>query len=144
MCVCVPNKEKRSKPIADQVGSRKCLTCQWWFKSVGGLTVHKCPPDDRSSCPAEGPSSSACNSVTAVPMPASTKLSLPCCQAYCSASGRCCQAHCSASGRCCQAHCSASGRCCRSKRGFQLHSSAKYNSHNSCWLPTRGDCFVPT
>ena len=99
-------KEERSKPIADQIGSRKCLACKRWFRCAGGLAVHKCrPDDDRSTCPVAGPSFSAPNSVAAVPVPARTHLSLPCCQA----------------------HCSASSRCCRSKRGVQLHSCAKYN-----------------
>ena len=107
-------KEERSKPIADQIGNRKCPSCKRWFRSAGGLGVHKCRPDDDCStgtvadpslsAPNSVASLSAPNSVAAVPVPARTQLTLPCCQA----------------------HCSACGRCCRSKRGFQLHSCAKY------------------
>ena len=98
-------KEERRKPIADQIGSRKCPACKRWFRSAGGLAVHKCRPDgDRSIGTVADPPLSAPNSVAAVPVPATTQLTLP----YC------------------QAHCSACGRCCRSKRGFQLHSCAKY------------------
>ena len=98
-------KEERSKPIADQIGSRKCPACKRWFRSTGGLAVHKCrPDDDRSTGTVADPPLSAPNSVVAVPVPARTQLTLPCCKA----------------------HCSACGRCCRSKRGFQLHSCARY------------------
>ena len=98
-------KEERSKPIADEIGSRKCPACKRWFRSAGGLAVHTCrPDDDRSTGTVADPPLSAPNSVAAVPVPARTQLTLPCCQA----------------------HCSACGRCCRSKRGFQLHSCAKY------------------
>ena len=60
----------------------------------GGLPVHQCrPDDDRSTGPVValvGPSLSAPNSVAAVPVLARTQLTLPCCQAHCSACGRCC------------------------------------------------------
>ena len=93
-------------PTADQIGSRTCPACKRWFRSAEGLAVHKCLPDnDRSLCPVAGPSSSAPNSVAAVPVSVRTQLSLLC---Y-------------------RAHCSACGRGCRSKRGFQLHACAKYN-----------------
>ena len=34
--------EERSKPVWEQRGAVQCTTCQQWFHSKGGLTVHRC------------------------------------------------------------------------------------------------------
>ena len=32
---------ERSKPVQEQRGALQCVTCMRWFKSAGGLSVHK-------------------------------------------------------------------------------------------------------
>ena len=36
---------ERRKPVHEQRGAVQCLTCEKWFKSHGGFTVHSCNPD---------------------------------------------------------------------------------------------------
>ena len=38
--------EERSKPLCEQRGATQCPTCKRWFKSRGGLAVHRCRPPD--------------------------------------------------------------------------------------------------
>ena len=39
--------DERSKPLCEQKGSTKCRqTCNKWFKSRGGLAVHRCRPPE--------------------------------------------------------------------------------------------------
>eukprot|EP00117_Sycon_ciliatum_P042450 scpid74806/ scgid3707/ len=35
--------DERRKPVSEQRGSRQCSSCERWFRSAGGLAVHKCP-----------------------------------------------------------------------------------------------------
>ena len=35
---------ERQKPVSEQRGAVQCLRCVRWFKSKGGLTLHKCIP----------------------------------------------------------------------------------------------------
>ena len=34
--------KERRKPIRKQQGAMQCLNCFKWFRSKGGLTVHRC------------------------------------------------------------------------------------------------------
>ena len=36
--------EQRELPVHFQRGARQCVTCDRWFRSAGGLAVHKCTP----------------------------------------------------------------------------------------------------
>ena len=36
--------DERRKPISEQQGATKCLQCKRWFRSRGGLAVHRCAP----------------------------------------------------------------------------------------------------
>ena len=38
--------DERSKPLHEQKGSTQCQTCSKWFKSRGGLAVHRCRPPE--------------------------------------------------------------------------------------------------
>ena len=35
---------EREKPVSEQRGAAQCLQCMKWFKSRGGLALHKCVP----------------------------------------------------------------------------------------------------
>jgi len=36
--------EERKLPVCQQRGAAQCLTCNRWFRSRGGLAVHRCAP----------------------------------------------------------------------------------------------------
>ena len=38
--------EERSKPVCEQRGAIQCANCRRWFRSRGGLAVHRCRPPD--------------------------------------------------------------------------------------------------
>ena len=38
--------DERNKPLCKQKGSTQCQTCSKWFKSKGGLAVHRCRPPE--------------------------------------------------------------------------------------------------
>ena len=33
---------EQAKPVQEQRGAVQCMTCQRWFRSRGGLAVHRC------------------------------------------------------------------------------------------------------
>ena len=37
--------DERQKPVSEQQGAVKCQQCLKWFRSKGGLTVHRCVPE---------------------------------------------------------------------------------------------------
>ena len=39
---------ERQKPVSEQRGAVQCTTCTQWFRSRGGLSVHRCRPDQAS------------------------------------------------------------------------------------------------
>ena len=41
VCVCVKCLDERSKPVQEQQGSLRCLTCKKWFRSAGGLSTRR-------------------------------------------------------------------------------------------------------
>ena len=43
VCVCVIEREK---PVSEQRGSVQCQRCKRWFRSKGGLAVHRCKTQD--------------------------------------------------------------------------------------------------
>ena len=105
--------DERRKPVSEQRGSRQCSSCERWFRSAGGLAVHKCPnsrmlPATSSRAPCRAAVSTI--AAQATPPPQRVRLALSCCKA----------------------HCGACGRCCRSTRGFQIHSCRR-------WLSRRAD-----
>lgn len=106
---CIP---ERQKPVSQQRGSRMCKVCGRWFRSPGGLAVHKC----------QG-ATEICTTTAAAPAPIVLQRSAGALPLQTSAS---------AAQRmplvqsCCKAHCNACGRCCRSLRGFQIHSCEKH------------------
>ena len=36
---------ERQKSVSEQRGAAQCITCNRWFRSRGGLSVHNCRPD---------------------------------------------------------------------------------------------------
>ena len=38
------NTSERQKPVWEQHGAVQCSNCSHWFRSQGGLTVHRCDP----------------------------------------------------------------------------------------------------
>ena len=90
--------EERRKPVADQAGSRQCTACLRWFRSPGGLAVHKYLDMPPSATPVHGQATAAgplCDIRQWLVLP------------------------------CCRVHCSQCDRCCKSTRGFQLHNCNK-------------------
>ena len=37
--------DERQKPVCEQRGAKQCSHCQRWFRSRGGLAVHRCMPE---------------------------------------------------------------------------------------------------
>ena len=50
---------ERAKPVDEQRGSVKCDACGRWFRSRGGLAVHRCSPKEERSA-AQGVECRAC------------------------------------------------------------------------------------
>ncbi len=48
VCVCVCKHkcaDERKKPLSQQKGAVRCISCNRWFGSRGGLAVHRCHSD---------------------------------------------------------------------------------------------------
>ena len=106
---CLGEHRKR---VSEQRGSRQCSSCRRWFRSAGGLAVHKCPISQTLPTTSSQALCQAAVSTIAVqttPLKPRVRLAL----SYC------------------KAHCGACGRCCRSTRGFQTHSCQRWLSRRS-------------
>ncbi len=76
---CLP---ERRKPVELQSGSIQCQKCLRWFRSKGGLAVHKCQSTISESSATVGCSQHLAASV-------SVPAILPCCTAHCPSCNRC-------------------------------------------------------
>ena len=41
---------ERQKPVSEQRGAAQCLRCLKWFRSRGGLALHRCEPGSLEGC----------------------------------------------------------------------------------------------
>ena len=41
---------ERQKPVSEQRGAAQCLQCLKWFRSRGGLALHRCVPESLEGC----------------------------------------------------------------------------------------------
>ena len=41
---------ERQKPVSEQRGAAQCLQCLKWFRSRGGLALHRCVPESWEGC----------------------------------------------------------------------------------------------
>ena len=88
----------RSLPVQDQPGARQCPNCQRWFKSAGGMAVHKCRGQPQSVAASSPPASESVITAQRCPI---TSL------------------------QCCKFHCSNCGRCFKSNPGFNRHNCSR-------------------
>ena len=72
---------ERARPVPDQKGARHCHRCDRWFRSAGGMAVHRC-----SGSPSVSASSVTVSNLGQVDLVA---VGLECCQAHCDLCGRC-------------------------------------------------------
>ena len=47
VCMCAA---ERQKPVSKQRGAAQCLQCLKWFRSRGGLALHRCVPGSLEGC----------------------------------------------------------------------------------------------
>ena len=90
--------DQRELPVHLQRGAKQCLACYRWFRSAGGLSVHKC-------------------NVSVVTRPAAQSTSPP--------GGSATVRHAIPGMTCCVRHCADCDRCFLSDPGFQRHNCSR-------------------